>query len=183
MNEQYGTTIPLPHRLNGLTPPYSGPQMAAMAAFILTILEFSIVVAPSLHLSAIAPVSIVFLGIVAAVINFGAKAVLTDPMDAHVIEHWRQQNRLPTSPIICRPATAADNNDGMIVPRNPPLTRLERVYVWFNQERHEEFRLPVEQMKHCWICDLPVADHSMHCKFCNKCVYHFDHHCMCKLVV
>jgi hypothetical protein len=37
-----------------------------------------------------------------------------------------------------------------------------------------------EEMKQCWICDVQVAQHSMHCKFCNKCVYHFDHHCMCK---
>jgi hypothetical protein len=172
MNHHHNT-MPLPQRLNGLTPPYSGPQIAALSAFVLTILEFGIVVAPSLHASAIAPISLVFLAICAAVVNFAAKAVLTDPMDAHVIEHWRQQNRLPTSPL-CRRA------DGTIEPRNPPLTRLERIYVIFNQERHEEFRLPMEQMKHCWICDLPVADHSMHCKFCNKCVYQFDHHCMCK---
>lgn len=163
-------TIPLPQRLNGLTPPYSGPQIAALAAFVLTILEFGVVVAPSLHYCAIAPVSLVFIGIVCAVINFGAKAISTDPMDIHVIEHLRQQNRLPTSNT-CTPAN------------NPKLTRLEQVYVFFNQDRHETFRLPQETMKQCWICDLQVADHSMHCKFCNKCVYQFDHHCMCKLNV
>jgi hypothetical protein len=39
--------------------------------------------------------------------------------------------------------------------------------------------LPNEPMKQCWICDASVAEHSMHCKFCNKCVYGFDHHCIC----
>jgi hypothetical protein len=34
--------------------------------------------------------------------------------------------------------------------------------------------------KQCWICDTQVGEKSMHCKFCNKCVDHFDHHCMCK---
>ncbi len=35
--------------------------------------------------------------------------------------------------------------------------------------------------KQCWICDIQVGTKSMHCKFCNKCVDHFDHHCMCTL--
>jgi hypothetical protein len=39
---------------------------------------------------------------------------------------------------------------------------------------------PNELTKHCWICDVTVGEKSMHCKFCNKCVHHFDHHCMCK---
>lgn len=37
--------------------------------------------------------------------------------------------------------------------------------------------------KHCWICEADVAQTSMHCKFCQKCVEGFDHHCMCKLVL
>jgi palmitoyltransferase ZDHHC1/11 len=39
---------------------------------------------------------------------------------------------------------------------------------------------PEEPTKQCWICDVQVGEKSMHCKFCNKCVDHFDHHCMCK---
>ena len=37
-----------------------------------------------------------------------------------------------------------------------------------------------EDTKQCWICDVQVGAKSMHCKFCNKCVDRFDHHCMCK---
>lgn len=48
------------------------------------------------------------------------------------------------------------------------------------QQQRQQIDLPQEEMKQCWICDTQVAEHSMHCKFCNKCVYHFDHHCMCK---
>ena len=29
----------------------------------------------------------------------------------------------------------------------------------------------------CWVCGIDVHEHSMHCKFCNKCVENFDHHC------
>ena len=39
---------------------------------------------------------------------------------------------------------------------------------------------PQEPTKQCWLCDVQVGEKSMHCKFCNKCVDHFDHHCMCK---
>ena len=39
-----------------------------------------------------------------------------------------------------------------------------------------------EDTKQCWICDVQVGAKSMHCRFCNKCVDGFDHHCMCKFV-
>jgi hypothetical protein len=45
-----------------------------------------------------------------------------------------------------------------------------------------DHHLTNEPMKQCWICDTSVAEHSMHCKFCNKCVYGFDHHCICTFV-
>jgi hypothetical protein len=47
------------------------------------------------------------------------------------------------------------------------------------QQQQQPLSLPNEPMKQCWICDASVAEHSMHCKFCNKCVYGFDHHCIC----
>lgn len=37
-----------------------------------------------------------------------------------------------------------------------------------------------EETKQCWLCDVQVGIKSMHCKFCNKCIDHFDHHCLCK---
>ena len=38
---------------------------------------------------------------------------------------------------------------------------------------------PQEPTKQCYICDIQVGEKSLHCRFCNKCVDHFDHHCMC----
>ena len=35
-----------------------------------------------------------------------------------------------------------------------------------------------EEDKFCWVCSTQVHMHSMHCKFCDKCVSKFDHHCM-----
>ena len=31
--------------------------------------------------------------------------------------------------------------------------------------------------KFCWVCGIDVNEISMHCKFCDKCVMRFDHHC------
>jgi hypothetical protein len=50
-----------------------------------------------------------------------------------------------------------------------------------NDTHHAPRIDPEEPTKQCWICDIQVGEQSMHCKFCNKCVDHFDHHCMCKL--
>lgn len=49
-----------------------------------------------------------------------------------------------------------------------------------NSESRWETDAPTKQ---CWICDKQVGEKSMHCKYCNKCVDHFDHHCMCKVFV
>jgi len=35
-----------------------------------------------------------------------------------------------------------------------------------------------EELKYCWVCQTEVHVQSMHCKYCDKCVSHFDHHCM-----
>ena len=63
-----------------------------------------------------------------------------------------------------------------IDPSDPRVLACRRVD---DVENGEGVINPEEPTKQCWICDIQVGVKSMHCKFCNKCVDHFDHHCMC----
>ena len=128
-----------PRRQNGFSRPYSKAQISAWIALVATYLQFLLFVSPILPIAAAIPVTIYFTALVVAVVYYGGKTQLIDPVDIYLARHLQQ---------------------------NPPQALPETE----------------EPMKQCWICDTQVAEHSMHCKFCNKCVYHFDHHCMCKFI-
>lgn len=143
-----------------MSTPYSMPQMAAWVALLLSLFEFILFVSPLMPVESAVPLTVYFVSLVAGVLYYGARTQLIDPIDVHLSKDLRA---------VCKDASV-DYFDiaGSVLPKlyrrlNPEMTSI-----------------PEEEMKQCWICDTMVAEHSMHCKFCNKCIYHFDHHCMCK---
>lgn len=73
-------------------------------------------------------------------------------------------------------AMVTDPSDPRLPPRCEPADETQ------NTRANQQLRWnPQDPTKQCWICDIQVGVKSMHCKFCNKCVDHFDHHCMCTL--
>jgi hypothetical protein len=149
----------IPRRRNGFTPPYSNAQISAWVALMLTCIQFPIFVSPIMPIEASIPVTIFFFGLVFGTIYHGTLALAIDPMDLHLGKHLKENGE---------PSEAQEKESASH----------QRLYTACNHPR--DGPLPVEAMKQCWICDTQVADHAMHCKFCNKCVDHFDHHCMCK---
>lgn len=219
------------HRRNGLSRPFSRAQIAAWIALAVSVLQYALFVAPILPVSAILPVTLVFVLAVAAVVYAGAQTVLIDPVDVHLCRHWRTTTAIATAAAAALSNNNSNSNDdheedhnnnnnnnehhqnqhsrnnnnhnsGAVAVveisynalRNPmhrppalyknatattKTTLFDALYLRANAMRQAQPLPATEAMKHCWICDVTVADHSMHCKFCNKCVYHYDHHCMC----
>lgn len=151
-------------RQNGFSTPYSMPQIAAWVALALSFFEFIIFVSPLMPIASSIPVTIYFLALIVGVVYFGSRTQLIDPIDVHLSKDLRAASR----------EDAANNTFDYF---NVARSCLPGLYTRLNPEMTN---VPEEEMKQCWICETMVADHSMHCKFCNKCVNHFDHHCMCK---
>ena len=151
-------------RRNGFSPPYSGAQISAWIALIASYVQFVVFITPILPLVASIPATVYFSLVVAAVVYFGGKTQLIDPIDVHLATSLRRNPPSDEEPYF------NSSNKSSI---------LDRLYQQQNPDPSLGI-LPHEEMKQCWICDTQVAEHSMHCKFCNKCVYHFDHHCVCK---
>jgi DHHC palmitoyltransferase len=143
-----------PRRRNGFAKPYSGAQISAWIAFALTLVQFLFFIAPLLPVGASVPVTLFFVFLYAGTLYYGIVAQYTDPMDIHLSKHIRDHQP---------PSVQNNKNTGRLDQHCNPI------------------RVPPENesLKQCWICDTQVAEHSMHCKFCNKCVGKFDHHCKC----
>lgn len=106
------------------------------------------------------PVTVVFGAMIAVVVYYGGLTQIIDPMDPHLRKH-------------------------LALTQPEMEEQLGAFYQRFNGLKKDEPESATANtttgMKQCWLCDAQVAELSMHCKFCNKCVNHFDHHCICKL--
>jgi hypothetical protein len=131
------------------------PQIVAWLVLVVTILQFPFFVSPMLPLGASIPVTILFFVLISGIVYHGGLTQGIDPMDAHLRLHLR---------------TARPDEEA----------RLSRLfYRRFNPLPPSP--LPEEPMKQCWLCEIQVAEPSLHCRYCGKCVKNFDHHCMCEL--
>jgi hypothetical protein len=144
----------IPGRRNGFSAPYTTPQLMAWLVLAVTIVQFLFFVSPMLPIAASVPVTVFFFALIGGIIYYGGLTQAIDPMDPYLRMHLHS----------VRPDDEAK------------LSRL--FYRRFNPLPQPP--LPEEPMKQCWICDIQVAEPSLHCKYCGKCVKNFDHHCMCE---
>jgi hypothetical protein len=143
-----------PRRKNGLVRPYTTAQISTWVTLPTLVLQFLFFVSPILPWEASIPCTLLFMLLAAASAYHGLMAMWIDPADPR-LDHDHGNNNNGSN----------GNGNGNGSPA--------AACTWD----------PNEPTKHCWICDHQVAQKSMHCKFCNKCVDNFDHHCMCKLFV
>ena len=139
-----------PRRKNGFSPPFTAAQVSTWIALPLLIVEFLLLVAPVLPLAASIPCTIVFAVTAALSAYYAFMAQLIDPMDEYLAKSLKAEQN--------GEPTETNGFGGCLGGINDPA----------------------EPLKHCWLCETQVAEHAMHCKFCNKCVGNFDHHCLCK---
>jgi hypothetical protein len=139
----------IPGRRNGLSRPYTFSQISAWIALIATLLQFLLIVSPILPLVASIPVTVVFCALVGSVSYYGFLTSIIDPMDIRV----RTQ--------------LEDTKQSCLYEKFNPLPSEEEK----EDDNNDAAAAKDEALKQCWLCDTQVADVSMHCKFCNKCVY------------
>ena len=160
------TPSDVPRRRNGLSGPYSIPQISSWIFLSATSLQFLIFISTILPLEISIPLTIFFFSLVGLVLYFGMRAIAIDSMDVYLCKTLIEQQ---------------NTENGELFRRESKF--LNRAYTLFNGDvetiKNQQFP-ENEETKQCWICDTQVAHHSMHCKYCNKCVSHFDHHCLCK---
>ena len=142
-----------PRRKNGLSAPYSWAQIAAWAAFFLSLLEFLVFVAPILPVAGSVVLTLVFVGLWTATFYNGILTQSIDPIDLHLHQHLQSRGDAGS------PTKASGLFRHFCQQEVPPAPSSDA-------------------LKQCWICDTQVQETSMHCKYCSKCVYKFDHHCM-----
>jgi hypothetical protein len=180
----------VPKRRNGLTLPYSAPQVSAWIALIFTLLHFLVLISPLLPIAISIPLTILFVAMIFTVCYFGLRCLAIDSMDPHLARalyvHSKQQEEEEQG-------SNDQNSNNNHRKRNPANNTKETslsnwIYQLYNPPPMQPPPIVTNaatgeiEMKQCWICDVQVHEQSMHCKYCNKCVGHFDHHCMCTCV-
>jgi hypothetical protein len=177
----------VPKRRNGLTLPYTAPQVSAWIALLLTLCHFLVLCSPLLPIAVSIPLTIVFCGMIYTVLYFGLRCCAIDSMDPHLARalhlHAQQEDDADKE---------SNNNNNNPRHQRTPATKESALSNWIYKlynpsptaslDITQQPPFNADEMKQCWICDVQVHEQSMHCKYCNKCVGHFDHHCMCTCV-
>jgi len=140
-------------RRTGLEPPYSTLQKCTWILFPLYLIDFACFNVPSLihsnsGISLTIPLAVFYYVSAFWSVYYGYKTCVTDSIDP-LLEAFLNN---------AHDNNNASNNDGGGCKRC----------------KDED---DVEDLRHCWVCNLNVKPTSLHCKFCQKCVANFDHHC------
>lgn len=150
----------VPRRRNGLSAPYSLPQIMSWLFLAATAVQYGLFVIPLMSFIPTVVLAVFFYFLIALVMYFGMRAIAIDSMDKYLKKS------------LCEHRNGAIKKESEFI---------NQIYAFYNgtADSIKNESLPVgEETKQCWICDIQVAEHSMHCKYCNKCVSHFDHHCL-----
>ena len=176
--------IPSDRRVNGLSRPFSTPQLLAWIVFVATALEFGLFCTPTLPLAAAIVLTILFYFVWFAIVYYGGLTQSIDPADHFVLgaeqqlnkEHCDQINKDVTPKGLIATLYANYWHNLVHPPISLPKDVMSEHEAMEDGHSHQQPDIPT---KHCWFCEIQVAETSMHCKNCNKCVKVFDHHCMC----
>ncbi|KAL7520875.1 hypothetical protein ACHAWX_005570 [Stephanocyclus meneghinianus] len=138
-------------RTNGFQRPFNPMQVGTWILLPTLLLQFLFFASPILPLAASIPCTIAVFscGFFAAFFAYYCCAI--DPIDERLRRHLANRENGGTN--------------GTSVSRNQSLS---------NEVYAEPEAGPT---KFCWVCGIDVNEASMHCKFCDKCVASFDHHC------
>lgn len=164
-----------PRRTNGLAPPLSGPQLSTWVFLPLLVIEFVLFASPLLPLVASILCTILLCILAVTSAYFGYLAMKIDPADPRILSQFAPDTNNGNNHCNNHDNDLEGNTDDT----SPTTNKHQRTCTtnkFHNQRLTWDRNEPTKQ---CWICDVQVGETSMHCKFCNKCIDHFDHHCMC----
>jgi hypothetical protein len=169
-----------PRRINGLQSPRTTAQLSTWIFLPVLIIEFVLFVSPILPLVASILCTVLLCLLAMTASYFAFMAMTIDPADPRI---------LVSSSHDSNDGAEGNNTDGTSISFGGTKTHNQQQQPQPQQQQictankhHNHHRRTWdrnEPTKHCWICDVQVGEKSMHCKFCNKCIDHFDHHCMC----
>lgn len=189
-------------RRTGFSRPWATAQICAWIALVVSCVQFAAFITVVLPFELAIAATAFFAVLVLGVLYFGIKTQMVDPIDQHLVRSL-QAAAVPQTSTTTTSNRNNNNHKNNGEPRSnyfpsTPTTLFEHCYVCYNSHLAigERAHNPADTtrpsptainnnnnadgMKQCWICDTQVAEQSMHCKFCNKCIARFDHHCMCK---
>lgn len=152
-------------------------QISTWIILPLLILHFALFLTPTLPIWLSIPFSILFFTLAGASAYYTYVTTKTDSMDERLYEHLRGKPHPNTLKKKEKKAKQlADATAKKIASTEPSggATSVESSGVDDAKDEEEQ----EEELKYCWVCQTEVHVHSMHCKYCDKCVSHFDHHCM-----
>lgn len=139
-------------RTNGFQRPFNPMQIGTWVLLPVLLLQFILFATPVLPFVASILCTIVVFACGLASAYFTYRCCTVDPMDERLRRHLARQQLNSTE-------QTKDDEDG---------------------DTDNDCRTSgsgEDSVKFCWVCSIHVHQSSMHCKFCDKCIKRFDHHC------